>query len=155
MTHSVKARLTAIGVALLLVAGFALAQGYGTKPTTAEKPATKAAVVSAIVTGTNSCLGCALKSEKGAAAQCSIYGHRHVLKVSKVVGEDGKTISGTKNWVLHYLETDKSKDLVGGHHGEKLQVTGKVYRDERVIEVASFKPAPAETAKPKPVSEGT
>ncbi len=155
MTRKTKVRLTAIGVSLLLVAGFALAQGYGTKPSQAAA-ATKGAGVDATVTGRNHCIGCALKG-KGAASQCSVYGHRHVFEVAKAVGADGKTLNGSKNWVLHYLDNDSSKDLVSGHHGETLQIKGKVYAKERVLEVSSFKPAPAAATKPKPkrASEGT
>ncbi len=125
MTHSTKVRLIVIGVALLLVAGLALAQGYGTKPA-AKAPAAKEGGVEVTVTGRNHCIGCALKA-KGAASQCSIYGHRHVLEVTKAVGADGKPLAGAKNWVLHYLENDQSKDLVKGRHGEVLEIKGKIY----------------------------
>ncbi|MFQ5810448.1 MAG: hypothetical protein ACE5JM_12590 [Armatimonadota bacterium] len=154
MIHSTKVRLAAIGVALLLVAGLALAQGYGTKPA-AKAPAATAGGIEATVTGRNYCIGCALKS-KGAASQCSVYGHRHVLDVTKAVGADGKTLAGSKKWVLHYLENDQSKDVVKGHHGETLEIKGKVYPRERVLEVVSYKPvtAGAKAARPK-APEGT
>lgn len=90
------------------------------------------------VIGQNICLGCSLKKERGAQAQCSVYGHRHVIRVEKVVTESGKELSELKGIALHYLDTDKSKDLVGGHHGERMKVTGRYYGPERVIEVESF-----------------
>jgi len=96
-------------------------------------------VVKATVEGTNFCLGCALKKQKGAAAQCSIFGHKHTLEVTKAVGEDGKELTGMRGWVLHYLETEKSQEPIKQHHGEKLTITGKVYPRERTLEVDSFK----------------
>lgn len=142
-----RTRLTAIGAAFVLVAGLALAQGYGKKPGRTTAPS-KEAAVEATVTGRNHCIGCALKA-KGAAAQCSVYGHRHVLEVTKAVGADGKPLAGAENWVLHYLENDQSKDLVKGRHGEVLEIKGKVYPRERVLEVTSFKKAVAAAPKPK------
>lgn len=92
------------------------------------------------VVGNNYCLGCALKKEKGAAAQCSIYGHRHALKVEQVSG--GGELKGA---TLHYLENDKSKDLFKGtsFHGKRIEVVGKLHVDERVIEVESVREAAA------------
>ncbi len=96
-------------------------------------------VIRVTVEGTNFCLGCSLKKNKGAGAQCSIFGHKHALEVTKVVAEDGKELTEMRGWVLHYLETEKSQDLIKKHHGEKLTITGKVYPRERVIEADSFK----------------
>ncbi len=96
-------------------------------------------VIKATVEGANFCLGCALKKQKGAAAQCSIFGHKHALKVTRAVGKDGKELTGMRGWVLHYLETEKSQDLIKQHHGEELTITGKVYPLERELEVDSFK----------------
>lgn len=94
---------------------------------------------SVTITGTNYCLGCALKKEKGAAAQCSIYGHRHALKVERVVGTGD--FGAPKGTTLHYLENDKSKDLFKGtsFHGEWIKVVGRLHADERVIEVESVR----------------
>lgn len=93
-----------------------------------------------IVTGKNVCLGCKLK-ERGAGAQCDVYGHRHGLKVKQVADKDGQPLDkpGLVGSVLPYLDNDRSKDLLGGHHGEKITVTGKLYKPERVLEVISFK----------------
>ncbi|HDZ22141.1 hypothetical protein LCGC14_0302150 [marine sediment metagenome] len=92
------------------------------------------------VTGVNICLGCALKKEQGAGAQCSRFGHRHSLRVTEVIvgGEERTEMQGG---ILHYLETDKSQDLVHNRHGESLHVTGKVYPMERVLEVFSLEEA--------------
>lgn len=93
--------------------------------------------IEAIVAGENICVGCTLKKEQGAGAQCGIYGHKHALLVTDAtVG--GKNIPDMKGWVLHYLETQKSENLIKQHHGENLTITGKVYPDEHVLEVTSF-----------------
>lgn len=124
-----------------IMAGTALAQG-------APKEG-----VAAVVTGDNVCLGCTLKKESGAAAQCSVYGHQHTLRVTKA-RLDGKEAPELKGQVLHYLPTDKSKDLIGAHHGEKLTIAGKVYLDARTLEVASVQSAgtQAEGSATKPAS---
>jgi hypothetical protein len=95
-------------------------------------------VVAATITGTNVCVGCSLKKEKGAGAQCSVYGHKHSLKVSKATDKDGNELSDMTGWLLYYLETDKSTELINGHHKEELVIEGKIYPDERVLEVISF-----------------
>ena len=91
----------------------------------------------ATVTGSNTCLGCSLKTDFCAGAQCSIYGHKHSLRVTKAVA-GGREVPEMNGWVLHYLETDMSQDLINKHHGENLTVTGRVYPNERVLEAVSF-----------------
>ncbi len=127
--------------ACLAVAGMLLAQGSGAKDLppsegTADLAAGKSIEVT--VKGENICLGCALKKEKGAGAQCSIYGHKHVLRVSSATAA-GEELTAMNGWVLHYLETQTSEDLIKNHHGESLTIIGKVYPNERVLEVASAK----------------
>ena len=92
----------------------------------------------AVITGENICLGCTLKAEQGADAQCSIFGHNHSLRVTsaKVGGKDMPKMNG---WILHYLETKESKELIRDHHNETVTVVGIVYNDERVLEVVSIK----------------
>ncbi len=110
-----------------------------------------AKVVEATGTGTNFCLGCTLKKEDGAGAQCDVFGHRHALRVTQAL-VDGKEQPAMTGWVLHYLETTKSEELIKKHHGKSVTVVGKVYPDERVLEVASFQVEPAK-APPKPKPE--
>jgi thioredoxin-related protein len=146
---------------IALVVALALAQSSGTKqPSGAGSPTKDAHVnehqgeaalgkaVEATVTGSNFCLGCSLKKELGAGAQCSIYGHTHALRVTKALA-GGKELSEMKGWVLHYLATDKSQDLINKHDGENLIVTGKVYPNERVLEVMSYEKAAEPEAKAK------
>ncbi|MEE8190421.1 MAG: hypothetical protein V3T79_02365 [Candidatus Scalindua sediminis] len=93
------------------------------------------------LTGKNYCVGCSLKKAEGAAAQCSIYGHKHALKVEKAVDSKGKEISELKGATLHYLENDASVELFKGkkYHGENVSIIGNVHLDERVVDVKSHK----------------
>lgn len=107
----------------------------------ADEESAQARAIKATITGKNICLGCALK-EEGAGAQCSVYGHRHALRVEKVTGasaagkgKDKAKIPEMKGWYLHYLDTDKAKSLIKEHDGETLTLKGVVYSHERVIEV--------------------
>lgn len=125
----------------LVVAGLLFAQGSGAKDSPQSEGTAGLATaksVEATVKGENICLGCTLKKEKGAGAQCSIYGHKHVLKVAGAEAA-GKDLTDMNGWVLHYLETQASESLIKEHHGESLTIVGKVYPDERVLEVVSFK----------------
>ncbi len=87
-----------------------------------------------VVTGENVCLGCSLKKEQGAAAQCSVYGHTHALRVERAT-VDGKAAPELKGRVLHYLPNADSEAFIKEHHGEKLALTGKVYPEAQVLEV--------------------
>ncbi len=73
------------------------------------------------------CLGCSLKKEKGAAAQCSIYGHKNALQT-----ED--------NEVWSFLENDASKDLINSHDyvGKQIEIKGKKYPHAHIIEAEEF-----------------
>lgn len=106
----------------------------------AEKPQAEAAsgAIQATLEGKNFCVGCALKSQKGAGAQCNALGHKHAFKVTRVVGADGKEMADMVGWVLHYLDTDKTQELLTKHHGERLTIKGIIYPQERVLEVNAF-----------------
>lgn len=113
---------------MVVVAGFATASSSFAQDGSSET----------VVTGQNICLGCSLKKEQGAGAQCSIYGHKHSLRVTSAI-VSGKEAPKMKGWVLHYLETKKSEDAIKKHHGQSLTIVGRVYADERVLEVLSLK----------------
>ncbi|KKK66611.1 hypothetical protein LCGC14_2962350, partial [marine sediment metagenome] len=136
MTTFTKGSLIAAATVTMIAIGLVLAQGK------TEEPQAPPQVVKAKVAGVNFCLGCALKKEQGAGAQCSRFGHKHSLRVTQVT-VDGKERADMQGWVLHYLETDKSQDLIHKHHGARLTVIGKIYSRERVLEVISFEEAPA------------
>lgn len=105
-----------------------------------EKPAASGGNQVTVV-GTNYCLGCALKKEHGAAAQCSKYGHRHSLKVEKAVDGGGKELAALRGRTLSYLDNEKSEQLVKGEafHKERVEVKGRLYEAESVIEVVDLK----------------
>ncbi len=96
-------------------------------------------VVSVTVEGTNICLGCTLKHEEGASAQCKIYGHRHTLKVEKAYDENEEELNYMAGWILHYLENDNSEEYITGHHNDELKIKGKVYTNARTLEVEEVK----------------
>lgn len=128
-----------VAVLVLGCAGLALGQKEA-------DPAT-ASSIEVTVTGQNICLGCSLKTEKGAGAQCSVYGHKHALRVdSASAGE--RDLPAMAGWVLHYLETAKSEELINGHHDEGLTIVGTVYPNERVLEVVSVESGPAPSEHP-------
>lgn len=136
-------------LALVFFAVSAQAQEHPEHPKkqTAASAASEAAVVAATVEGENFCLGCSLKKEKGAAAQCSKYGHRHALKVSKAT-VDGKDRPEMKGWVLHYLDTDSAQPVIKENHEKTVKITGKVYPDDRVLEVVTVEDS-GEAKKPE------
>ena len=122
------------GVLAMAIAGLGLAQEHP------KQPPAQAKAVEATVVGENICLACSLKQERGAAAQCDKYGHRHALKVTSATAA-GKDAPEMKGWVLHYLENDDAQPLIKEHHYETLAVKGKVHAAERVLEVVKFEAA--------------
>lgn len=74
------------------------------------------------------CLGCTLKKEQSAKAQCSLYGHTQALMT-----EDDKI------WTI--LENDTSTELINSHEykGKKVEITGKKFIGTQIIEIESFK----------------
>jgi len=123
----------------LALAGFAIAAEHPKHPK-AKTAAVENQVIEATITGENVCLGCTLKKEHGAAAQCSIYGHSHGLRVIRATVA-GKERPEMKGWLLNYLATDKSQPFIKEHDGETLTLKGKVYPEGRVFEVAEQEPA--------------
>jgi hypothetical protein len=110
-----------------------------TPPTPAGPgPSAEAAVT---VVGTNYCLGCALKKEHGAAADCATYGHRHGLRVERAVDATGRELATLAGRTLAYLDNASSAPLIKGEafHNERVEVRGRVYEAESVLEVAEFK----------------
>ena len=120
-------------LAVVMIAGTAQAQEHPQQEH--PRPAEAAAeVIEATVTGENICVGCSLQALFGAASQCSVYGHRHALKVTAAsAGEE--ELEELKGWVLHYLPNEKGQPFIDGHHKETLKLTGKVYVEARVLEV--------------------
>ena len=144
--HLFRSLLASV-LAVAVMAISAPAQDHPEHPEHPKKQTADAEVIEATVAGENFCLGCSLKEGKGAASQCSKFGHQHALKVtSATVG--GKDRPDMMGWVLHYLDTDKAQPLIKEHHDETVTMTGKVYAEERVLEVGELKEA-KEAKKPE------
>jgi len=94
------------------------------------------------VVGTNTCLGCKLKGEHEAKAQCSDFGHTHVLQIDYAENADGDELAGLAGKSIHYLPNDQSADLVEGDefHDERVQVEGRLLGAAATLEVADFGP---------------
>jgi len=151
MNQAKKMTRCGLGLAFVALLGFAVIAQAGSESKVMKSKGSEAkssehkafsGSVKVTVTGENVCVGCLLKKEKGAASQCSAYGHRHGLRIATV----GKTYEGHEvkksehaGAILHYLENDKSKELVTSHHGAKVEVTGTLYKPEYVLEVDSYK----------------
>ena len=167
MTRFAKISLSVVATVAIVATSLVLAQQSGTEQTQGSKTPQvqgtgvkyehedkgetallKVKAIKVNLTGQNFCLGCALKKKFGAGAQCSLFGHKHSLRVTKAIA-NGKELPSMQGWVLHYLETQKSKDLIHKHHGENLSITGTIYPTERVLEVTSFKKVAAPEVKAK------
>lgn len=94
-----------------------------------------------VVTGTVICLGCSLKKEKGALAQCSVYGHVNALRIEKVIDAQGKQVKEIRGKIYQFLHNDKSDKLIIDHGfaGKKMVVVGKVYPEANILEARFFK----------------
>lgn len=125
--------------ALALAVGLALAISAGM--THAQDAADNA--VKVVVTGTNYCVPCALK-EQGAAAACDAQGHQHALKVTDIRDEGGNYVRGFVNKTVFYLLNDKGAELQKNAdlHDKPVTIEGTLYKDERVVDIASYKEAP-------------
>ncbi len=138
-----KRRIATIGSLLTIILFFGLtltAYSQDVKSgkveiTTSSLKSANNDVINVTLEGKNICLACTLKKEQGAAADCKTYGHRHTLKVEKAYDENGNELKGMEGWVLHYLENDKSEKYITGHHNDILKIKGKVYKNERVLEI--------------------
>jgi hypothetical protein len=91
------------------------------------------------VMGKNYCVACTL-GKVGANSSCSTVGHKHALKVAAAEDSTGQIIFDLKGKTIDYLYNAKGKEYVDGHHGEEIIVTGKLFIDERVIDIAKVEP---------------
>ncbi len=95
------------------------------------------------VVGKNYCVACTL-GKVGANSSCSTVGHKHALKVASAEDSSGEFISDLEGKTIHYLYNAKGKEYVDGHHGEDITVTGKLFIDERVIDIVTVEPTKKE-----------
>ena len=136
--YSLLIRTLSLTIAVAVTCFTTVSYADEDSPKTDGRAGVAPGVIHASVEGNNFCLGCALKKREGAAAMCSVYGHRHSLRVARAIGKDGKELADLKGWVLHYLENEKSQELIKKHHGENVKLSGKIYPLERVFEVSSL-----------------
>lgn len=94
-----------------------------------------------VVTGQVICLGCSLKQEKGAKAQCSIYGHTNALLMQKVINAEGKHVEAAEGKIYQFLHNDQSDKLITDHSlsGKTMVIVGKIYPEANILEVNFFK----------------
>lgn len=94
-----------------------------------------------VVTGRVICLGCHLKQEKQAKAQCSIYGHTNAIIIEKAIDPEGKHVAGAEGKIYQFLHNEKSDELIKDHSyaGKVIIVAGKVYPEANILEVNFFK----------------
>lgn len=94
-----------------------------------------------VVTGKVICLGCSLKKEKSALAQCSIYGHTNALRIEKIMDAQGRSIEEIKGKIYQFLHNDQSDKLITDHEfaGKTMVVVGKIYIEANILEVHFFK----------------
>jgi thiol:disulfide interchange protein DsbD len=128
----VLAAMVGAGVALFLCRSVGAADGdRAVKPTPPVK---------ATITGVNYCVSCELKSEAPAAGEAQPR-RLFALRVSKVVTGDGQERPEMRGWVLHYLPSARSDDLMKTAEGRVLTVQGTIYPVERVLAVEKFEAA--------------
>lgn len=127
----------AVGIALAMSVGMTFAQ---------DAPASDNAV-KVVVTGANYCVQCALKAQ-GAQVACDVNGHQHALKVADIRDAAGNYVRGFVNKTVYYVNNAKGKELCGDANllGKPVTIEGTLFKDERIIDIASYKEAPAGAA---------
>lgn len=94
-----------------------------------------------VITGRIICLGCHLKKEKQAKAQCSIYGHTNAVIIEKAINPEGKHVAGAEGKIYQFLQNDQSDKLIKDHDyvGKIVVITGRIYPEANLLEVSFFK----------------
>jgi len=112
-------RKTAIFIVVLMLLGTASLFAEKGQPTKKSKKVD--------LEGKLVCLGCDLKKAENARAECSVFGHKHVLKT-----DEGKYIN--------FLENKFSKDLINGekYNGKHIKIHGTYHESANLIDVETF-----------------
>ncbi len=129
----------------LIVVAATLLSGLGYVAFAAEEDSQEFASIDVRVEGQNYCVGCAL-GKAGANSSCSTDGHRHALKVTKAYDSAGKELPDLKGETIHYIYNTIGKEYSDGHHAEELQVSGKLFTNQHVIDIAKVEPMKKEGA---------
>ncbi|HUV30981.1 MAG TPA: hypothetical protein VMY05_07840 [Acidobacteriota bacterium] len=117
--------LLVVIVSMLAVAATADDHGKSNPEGTTEKADQKRVTLN----GTLVCMGCDLKKAENARAECSEYGHTHVLKT-----EDGRYINLLENkYSADLLQADK-------YHNKKMEIHGIHHASANVIDVEAYAP---------------
>lgn len=125
-----------------------LLSGFGYVAFAADGDSKEYAAIDVRVEGQNYCVACALH-KAGANSSCSVDGHKHALKITKAYDSAGKELPKLKGETVHYIYNTKGKEYTDGHHGEELQVYGKLYANEHVIDVTKVEPMKKEDSSEK------
>jgi len=136
-------KIIAVSIFILVVAAkIGFAQGHSHMPTDAVTQATpRLGHDEVVITGKVICLGCHLKKERGAKAQCSIYGHTNAIVLEKVIDHQGKKLNELNGKIYEFLRNDQSDKLIKDYSyvGKTIIVIGKIYPEANIIEVNFFK----------------
>ena len=118
-----------IMLAALLLVAFSMAIGQDAKKEVKKEVAKKTVAKAEHVNleGTLVCLGCELKTNEGAKAACSVYGHTHALKTA-----DGKYVN--------LLPNQYSVDLFKGekYHNKAVKVHGVFHASANQLDVENY-----------------
>ncbi|MGH2568097.1 MAG: hypothetical protein ACRDGA_07125 [Bacteroidota bacterium] len=118
-------------MSILVVAGISASYAQSSSESKQETTLT--------IVGTLNCSSCDLKAEQGAASQCAIYGCQFSFKTEKVSDAVRKRVQEYEGKTYHILRNDRSKELAHNEHKKhKYEISGKIYDEERVLEVVSF-----------------
>ena len=126
-------------VFILIAVLSTLLSGIGYVAFAADGDTQEYASIDVRVEGQNYCVGCTL-GKAGAHSSCSTDGHKHALKVTKAYDSAGKELPDLKGETIHYIYNTKDKEYTDGHHAEALQVSGKLYTNQHVIDIAKVEP---------------
>ena len=135
------------GFTLIAVAA-TLLSGFGYVAFAAEGDTQEYASIDVRVEGQNYCVGCAL-GKAGANSSCSADGHRHAFKVTKAYDGAGKELPDLVGETINYIYNTKGKEYTDGHHGEELQISGKLYTNQHVIDIAKVEDMKKEGSEEK------
>ena len=136
-----------MGITVMAVAAARL-RGFGYVAVAADGDTQEYASIDVRVEGQNYCVGCAL-GKAGANSSCSVDGHRHAFKVTKAYDGAGKELPDLVGETIHYIYNTKGKEYTDGHHGEELQISGKLYTNQHVIDIAKVEAMKKEGSEEK------
>lgn len=135
------------GFTLMAVAA-TLLSGFGYVAFAADGDAQEFASIDVRAEGQNYCVACALH-KAGANSSCSVDGHKHAFKITKAYDSAGKELPNLKGETVHYIYNTKGKEYTDGHHGEQLPISGKLYTNQHVIDIAKVEPLKKEGSEEK------